>query len=334
MKKVILLKTQLNEAAKFARSKYFGHKRLAVILLDNFVEIQLSSLINQKFQWDGIFYFQEKKYPHEKRKKILRNYDQLLSTCVKEGIINKTEQSLISFCHDVRNNLYHKGNEEELLTQIALTILYDLIIKYQPVWKSARDFTSYSSDSVDPYCSKKKESVRLDGNSEGEWKYFLSKYFNCLDKRQKPASKLLSDYLLEKLHETHTAMAFITKEFSIFFPYAEDWTFNDFLLNYSFQNVMFDEIEMIKEIKPREAAQIKYNDLFSEYEKRWRPKSKRRLKELENSTKAIARLSTEKSLEKFNSLKDEVIMINVAFCRAAHDLDGAIQHAIDVARGK
>ena len=44
--------------------------------------------------------------------------------------------------------------------------------------------------------------------------------------------------------------------------------------------------------------------------------------------------STHKSLEKYISLRTEVNMINDALMSAAVDLDGAIQDAIDIARGK
>jgi len=68
MEKVVLLKTQLVEAARLGRSDDFRMQRLAVILLDNFVEIQLSSLIKEKFRWDSAFTFQEKKYKESQYK--------------------------------------------------------------------------------------------------------------------------------------------------------------------------------------------------------------------------------------------------------------------------
>lgn len=49
MERVLLLKTQLVEAAKLADSSDFAKQRLAVILLDNFIEIQLSELMKKKF---------------------------------------------------------------------------------------------------------------------------------------------------------------------------------------------------------------------------------------------------------------------------------------------
>lgn len=159
MEKVVLLKTQLAEAATFARSKRFGHKRLAVILLDNFIEIQLSALMQKNFLWDeGLF--SPKKYTLERKTKVLNHYDELLKVCVKEQIITSDELRLLSYCHEIRNNLYHKGEEEKVLTQAAITILYHIIIKYQPHWKSAKNFTAWTNNFEDPYNPKTK-AVRL-----------------------------------------------------------------------------------------------------------------------------------------------------------------------------
>lgn len=48
MKKSVLLKIQLAEAAKYAIKEELPYKRLAVIMLDNFMELQLSSVIQNK----------------------------------------------------------------------------------------------------------------------------------------------------------------------------------------------------------------------------------------------------------------------------------------------
>lgn len=334
MDKVVLLKTQLAEAAKFSRSKQLGHKRLAVILLDNFVEIQLSAMIRQKFHWDGMFNLQDKKYSHEKKIRILNHYDELLSTCVKENIISPEERRLLTYCHDIRNNLYHKGDEEKLLIQIAIITLYEIILRHQPTWKTTRPFTSWSKDTNDPYNPKKGRRPRQSWNSEDDWKFFLKKYFLCVDKRAKSGSKLLSDFLISKIRDTKSAIAYFEKEFSIFFPSTKDWSYNEFLLYYSFLNNQKNEIEKIKELKDIKAQRIQYDDLFSLYKRNWRYRKATRLKTLEQAFKKLAEEPIEKSIEKFVSYKDEVKIIHDAFQHAARDFDSAVELAIDMARDK
>lgn len=58
------------------------------------------------------------------------------------------------------------------------------------------------------------------------------------------------------------------------------------------------------------------------------------MKKIEDKAKSMTKLDTYKSLEKYISLRNEVNMIYEALRRGESDLDGAIQHAIDVARGK
>lgn len=334
MDKVVLLKTQLVEAARFGKSEDFRFKRLAVILLDNFIEIQLSALIKEKFNWDGAFIFQNKKYKQKERIKILNYYDELLKTCVKENIINEQELFLLSFCHDIRNNLYHKIGEEELLVNVALRVLNEIIIIRQPEWKNARMFTTYNIKSHDPYRVNKKTNPFRGGNSQIEWKYFLNKYFNFIDNRMATSSSLLSKSLISKIKATRLNYRFLKREFHIFFPYAEDWKFNDYLLHYSFKNVNKDRIEEIKELIGKEKQQQEYDGLFAEYEKKWHAKKYERLKNIEDKAKEMLKLDTYKSLEKYISLRIETNLIYEAIGGAASDLNGAIQFAIDVARGK
>jgi hypothetical protein len=334
MEKVVLLKTQLAEAAHFARSKRFSHKRLAVILLDNFVEIQLSGLMREKFSLADELYFKEKKYSHENQVKILNHYDELLRICVKEDIINTDEKRLLTYCHDIRNNLYHKGDEEVLLTKIAIVILNKIILKHQPKWKTTRKFTIWTHDSHDPYNPKKGYSSLSSENSDEDWNNFLNKHFVCIDKRTKNASGLLSDYLIEKIKSTRDAIKFINQDYKIFFPSAKDWGYSDFLLHYSFLNVEQNELKKIKEIKDRTERQQKYDILFLSYKNSWRHKKQSRLKTLEKAFKQLAKLPIEKSIEKFVTYKDETNMLHAAFGRAALELDIAIQDAVDFARGK
>jgi hypothetical protein len=332
MDKVVLLKTQLSEAASFARSKQLGHKRLAVILLDNFVEIQLSGMISQKFSWDGLYYFQDRKYSVDRRVKILNHYDELLTSCVEEGIISSDERRLLAYCHGVRNNLYHKVDEETLLIQIAIIILSAIIVKHQPTWKSGRSFTQWSVHTFDPFNPRVKSRPLTPGNSEEDWRVFIKKYFCCIDGRAKSGSKLLSDFLIRKIQGVKDVIKYIGGEFGIYFPIAKEWEYNDFLLHYSFRNIQRREIERIKEIKNVTERGRKYDDLFSLYKRNWRYRRITRLDALEASFKKLAKVPIEKGIEKFASFRDEVKMIYEAFQSAAADFDSAVDEAVDRAR--
>lgn len=56
LRRTLKLLKQLNEAQKFILRDDVNSKRLALILLDNFVEIQLTAKVEEKFSWDNMMY--------------------------------------------------------------------------------------------------------------------------------------------------------------------------------------------------------------------------------------------------------------------------------------
>ena len=123
-------------------------------------------------------------------------------------------------------------------------------------------------------------------------------------------------------------------EFYRFFPHAQNWQFNDYILHYSFENINREKIDEIRELNNFKKENEEYFSLFRKYKSKWQHKTFKRLKQIEDKVKDMSNLSTHKSLEKYISLRTEVNMINDALMSAAVDLDGAIQDAIDIARGK
>lgn len=335
MDKTITLKTQLVVASKLAKISGFGYQRLAVIILDNFIELQLSDLIKQKFKWDGAIIFTNKKYSENKRSRILRHYEELLTASVDEKIINQSDQLLLNFCHERRNNLYHKGKEDELLIRVALIILSKIIINYQPKWKNTRDFTVYSSqDEPDPYINKKIKKSLPFFSDETTWQLFLDKHFLRIDNRKKSASQLLSEYLIEKIKRTNQAIAFLKKYSLSSNSQGRKWEYDDLLLYYSFNYIKKLDIQRIKEIKDIEQRNNQLNTLFKDYQKQWRPINHKRIKTLKKMAQKISELPIEQSLNKFISLKNEIILIYEAFSEAAGDLESEMQRQIDIMRGK
>lgn len=330
MEKVNLLKTQLAEAAEFANSNRFGHKRLAVILLDNFIEIQLTSLMKQKFEWN--VYLKGNIYSIDRKFKIQNHFDELIKASLEEEIITPNEKMLLGFCHKIRNNLYHKANEEKLLTQVAIIILSDIIKEHQHKWKNARMLTSYRSDTIDPY--EIGNSSISSGNSEENWKKFLEKYFVIIDSTDKTSSKLISNFLIEKIKDAKEYYKFIQSEFNIFFPYTKDWTFNDFVLHYSFKITKESQLEKIKENSCITEQKNEVIKLQKEYLTKWKIKKPERLDVLEKSFEKIDNLPIEKSIEKFITYRDETYLYYDSLLKAAQDLDDAIENSINIARGK
>ncbi|RQO77741.1 hypothetical protein DBR40_07135 [Pedobacter sp. KBW01] len=333
MKRVILLKTQLAEAAKLAGSPDFAKQRLAVILLDNFMEIQLVEFMKANFAHDDWFTSRPLKYNFDQRKKILYNYNDLLKACVLEGIIDADERNLLAFCHDVRNNLYHQAREEPLLTFIALLFLNDLILKYQPQWKSARDFTSWDTITVDPYeVDTGKDYFFHDFNSRDAWELFLETHFKSFIDRSKTPSVLIAEHLLGKITQSRDHYSFLIDNHPAFHANSETWELNEYLMFYSFYNVKEFELKVLKSSDQKHNFRQIRDNMVLDYQKNWVYVKTTRLDTLEGHFKKIANLPAAQALKKFMAFRAEITMIHEALSRAASDLDHEIDMAIDYAK--
>lgn len=327
MKKLIILKTQLAEAANFARSKRHAHKRLAVILLDNFLEIQLSAMMKNVFRLDGSWYRSNKKHTPPERKKILKYHYELLNACVKENIISVEDKVIISFCHDIRNNLYHQGDEDTILTKVALMLIHEIILRYQLGWKNGQLGFILNKDDIDPYASEGASPNNAD--SDEEWRYFLKKYFNWIDKDEKPPQQMLSEYLLIKLNESEEWFDYIESEHSNHFPRMEGWKFNDYLVHYSFYVIEKEKIETLQSISNSEEMASAFNNLYKAYQKQWKPIKKSRLEILTRESNELTRLPPAKCIEKYLTLREEILLIHAAFKSAAEVIDQLVEEDIE-----
>lgn len=327
MERVLLLKTQLVEAAKLADSSDFAKQRLAVILLDNFIEIQLSELMKKKFSYDDWFTSKPPKYKSTVRKKILYNYDDMLKACVSENIITKEERDALNFCHDIRNNLYHQAKEESLLTTIALLFLNEIILKYQPDWRSGRDFMTMSLNPKDPYLTNSESRPGTTSNSKEEWTAFLRKYFNSLPPDSKSVPDLITKHLLIKVGTAKDYYQFLLDEQGNFSN--EDWELNEYLMFYSFYNVKEFDLKSLKEGNDGVAYNEGHKKLIVAYKNKWTYVKPTRLNTLEDTFKRIAKLPAHKALNKFIAFRTEINMIFDALGKAARALDDEIEAQIE-----
>lgn len=321
MEKVILLKTQLVEAARFGKSKDFRYQRLAVIFLDNFVEIQLNSIAKQKFLFDTeLAKYQEKKYLEKYRKKVLTYYDELLKFSFNEKIIDDQEKYLLSFCHDVRNNLYHSIKEEELFVTISLKILHDFITNKQPIWKSASLFTSYTIKTQDPFKIK-----NISSNSKEDWVHFLEKKFNFVDKKTLGPASLVGKFILDKMAIAREDYKFLKNEYSDYFPFAKDWEFNEYIYYYYFKSLYAEKLKDLDEIKDVIEREEMRRQLEENYKSTWKKKRFSRIEALENKARSMSSSNIYKSLEIYISLRDEINLICLGLKNAAEDLNYQIE---------
>ncbi|TCC91917.1 hypothetical protein EZ428_09215 [Pedobacter frigiditerrae] len=326
MDKVIQLKTQLAEAAKLGLSNNFGHQRLSVILLDNFVEIQLAALMENVFMYDSGWYNSPKKYSYGLRKKIKFQHADLLKACKNEDIINEEERKQLEFCHEIRNNLYHVGKEDHLLTNIALLILFKIISTRQPTWKSARNVMVMSGDLIDPYVSKSKQEGFMSSNSQSEWENFLAVHFNFLEENHKTVPSLIYEHLMGKLDKSQDFLSFLKEEHPNFNKSSENWELNEYMLEYSFFSM---KSKALSEIEDRQERNEKYRQQYTNHKKNWKFIKANRIETLENSIRALQGKTAHRALEIYISKKSEIYLIFDTLSDAVSDLESQIDGAIE-----
>lgn len=145
---------QLREADRFAGAEP-QLRRLAVVLLDNLVEIQLRrrtswALHSDRTTWyDGV-----RQHDRKRRRQISRFYDELLRFGVEQKEITTDESTLLAYGHRVRNAYYHEGGYDDLDSEIAILLFYRFIRERFPSWKTAMPFHTLNSSYHDSATGK------------------------------------------------------------------------------------------------------------------------------------------------------------------------------------
>lgn len=329
MERIRIVKTQLEEAARFAKSSTPGHDRMAVILMDNFVELQLGRQMHFRFRFDFLSGSPIRKFPINRRKEIMMQYDKILKVCVEEKIISAGERTVLQFSHDIRNRIYHQGEEDSLLIKVALHALHSIIVRHQPDWKGGTDIIYVGGNFEHPFTVKRIKKLgakKYEHGSREDWEDFLAHHFDVLDKRKKSPSRILSEFALRKLRYTKRIMELVLSEAAqkTFFKHLKGWGFNDFLLHYSFKNTYAEELQRLVEMNDTPNSDRIKENMFNEYQQKYRSISAKRISSLEKSAKELAKFQIELALEKYIGMRTELLIIHDAFAHARYDLDQEI----------
>ena len=336
MKKTVLLKIQLAEAAKYATKEELPYKRLAVIMLDNFFELQLPSVIQNKPLVKYIaFSAEEKRKDRKELEKAFKSHDALLKLAEKREVITREERYKLAFCHTIRNNLYHRAQEELLLMKVALIILHEIIMRKQPYWKNGATWYSHGSKETDPFYEEDKKVLPIISyNSEEEWRNFLKKHFILFNEKPPKIQTFLSQSIIKKIDKIRDYYEFIESEYDLYFPWAKDWDFNDYVMNYAFQRTLKEMQEGVEDQLCQDEKRDKIMELHAKFISEWKRKDLKRVDAIEVRAKEMIKLPAIKALERFDNLQSDLLLIYYSIEEAASDLDSRIQLAIDIARGK
>jgi hypothetical protein len=127
----------LREADAFASAKNPHYQRLALVLLDNIVELQLRRKSEVEFAFDRTtWYAGVRKHSLRRRKAVSRCHSELLALAVDLSWITEDDSRLLAYAHRIRNRIYHEGRPEHATDLLlGITLLYRFIRQHFPLWQ-------------------------------------------------------------------------------------------------------------------------------------------------------------------------------------------------------
>lgn len=145
MRRTIQVFLQLREADRYARAKNPLLRRLAVVLLDNLVELQLGAMARVVLSGDNTtWYSGVRKHDRKVRRSVERVHGDLVSFSQAEGWISKEDGYLLEYVHDVRNSFYHEGKCDALDAELSIRLMYRFVERTFPQWRVENPLTQLS----------------------------------------------------------------------------------------------------------------------------------------------------------------------------------------------
>ncbi len=247
---------QLNIAIELANSKLPQERGLAVVLIDNIIEVQLYKKVVSTFDFDQTTWYGGKRYfDKQKREKALKLYTELLRVAKECHIITDQQLQVLKYAHEIRNTIYHTDNSNEQSIDLALALYYSVIIQNRAILKATGiiAFTNLSGyEKIDfGQGLDQGNSVFLDHEN-----YFTRAHDYLLSKLtiEKKFSHLATQYLAKQLSDLENQIAFITEE-------SKKFNFYSAMGIYWYLNTIFSDKEL-KKIKTRDLDSILMCALF------------------------------------------------------------------------
>jgi hypothetical protein len=352
----------LREADGFARSQNPHHHRLAIVLLDNIVELQLRRKSVKAFAWDNTtWYSGVRKYDRKRRKAVSKYHGELLGLAVEEGWITEGEKRLLEYAHRVRNRLYHEGHPEDRIDlSIALTLLYRLIRRRFSEWKNGglpmREYPNPAIKIEDARSDKTGHSPLIVGDeerhdvfSEEYWSQVIERCMTFDDTGDvRPLIKRRTDNLLDKVQGSidllteEPAMDFIpvlAQRFSVLSPAFARLEISRIRMTnpaaaLNIYLAVLDSEEWLLDIADETERAKEFERLVNSHSFEMDIISHLRLDEYREMAESVTTQPEEEGIARFLEIEEDLEKLAWAAAECACDLDNHIQFLIDESRGK
>lgn len=231
--------------------------RLALILVDNVIETLIHRQVRYLFSEENVFLRPSHELRHtiEERKKILRNFNDLVNFFKNEtGLISNDYCDMILICHKFRNEAYHENFLREEIIIETSRAYFQICCMILP--KLSPNSVAYFSDPLISELFKKCEfeGDPLDKKSIEKWAEKTVLYRKC---NVDLFSQQMSDYLLERISGLISSLNFIAT-----------WGNDDSILFKEETRKTLKEIQFYNVDKPWPIPEKEYNRLFQEFKEK------------------------------------------------------------------
>lgn len=356
---------QLAEADRFASAANPHCRRLAVVLLDNIVELQLRRKSEMEFMFDKTtWYSGPRKHNRQTRRAVFRYHPELIAFAERLGWLDLTDARLLSYAHRIRNEFYHEGGFDTLDSELAVRLLYALIKRRFPEWRTARGLLFISPNPPVPIDNAATDAsgnapllTRRQATSDDIISQSADYWQRAIEDVLRYSSddniqQLIHDRIDAYLDDVERSMEFIqhdskginfydvishrmtilTPAFSKAVIDAESTQSYNYALNV-YAAVLPEEDRLLDIGDPRERA-VACHELFSQHKIQWKFMPKERVRRYRRQAARVLEMDEAGGIEMFLQMESNLSVKRKAIKELASDLDGYIMDQIDRARGK
>lgn len=338
MENINRLLIQLDKAVNCIKSKYPQERSIAIILLDNLIEVQLYRTLTRK-----IFINKNPKlgerimYRYEDRD--ISNYKDILKISSENSIISKDDLELLDLAHSIRNKIYHKGDfYDEAKIDLAMILYYIFLSENFKKMYCSYGFTSYQNspayEEIHFGQSLERDNFKLSNAKE----YFRASS-DVIFSRWVPRNTLsatITTILVGQIESVKSGLEFINtyvKEDNDYYNRNNIKEIDSILLYYLFIRKNRDKLNCIQDIiKKNEARKALFQDF--QISNNYKYPYWIDFEKIEDRVKAFKNKSENYIVKNFRDIESKMYNIYQDVNEASSDLDGYIQHCIDIARGK
>lgn len=139
---------QLREASRLATSTNPHAQRLALLMLDNLAELLLRWRSEMELLADRTSWMGTRTHSARTRQRVNRWHADLLRFARSHDWIDDAAVDALTYCHGVRNEAYHSGDVEAESCELSILLLASCLREYLPRHHSGKAFTLLTSTAV------------------------------------------------------------------------------------------------------------------------------------------------------------------------------------------